>query len=505
MDIVNIDRLRFALHAQTTRERADALLSRARAALAQHLPQAIAARTPFADNGRYLFIERLEFSCAVQAAWGDDRLAEVLAGALARELAAAPADAGRATIYRDRAEYLAAFLIALAEGKAWSEWRFDEFDGLKPLSASSALRTVLGSEGATALEALARLTDVAARRVLDTLTEADAMRLLAHLAPAQGASAPSPAVLWPLLEHPLAAALAGQPRRRLAWLVLLPRTAPGHAHAATLETLAWLDALRERTRAGRLAPALHADGSPAALLAAGCAAAGLDPGPLAACSPDDCAELLARLRALEPGAERLYCPHGGAWLLLVRLLRLGWWMCWRDRLLEAGRADADPLAARLALAVVARALGGPGYAAIEADTALRSALRIDEAPAARQWPSGLQRLLASTLALEARDWLRRHAPAGRGQSRLERALQRGAYRLLAEFAQRLPGCAESSPDHLRRQCLLLGSQVRIGADRVEIELGRAPLGVLLALAGLTRCSAQLPGGRTLALLGEAER
>ncbi|MFB9240310.1 hypothetical protein IV454_24025 [Massilia antarctica] len=554
-DSVSIDRLRFALLASAVPDRAGALLARLREVFRAHVPQAIARRRPDCGDPAYLFIERLVFDCPLNAAWSDTRLADSLAKALAAALAASEAQPARALAFRDRAEYLAAFLLALADGSAWRQWCFDEFDGLKLLPVSGALRTLLIAEGDAGRTALARLTGDALRRVLESLGSADAGRLLAHLlAGPSGAPAPPPATLLRLID----AMPAGAPRRRLAWLVALGRIGPDHASTAGLDALDWLDQLRQAARAGDLNALLDADLAAAGLLAACCRTAGLADAPLAAWLDADCAGLVARLRALAPAAsgtaERWYCPHGGAWLLLVQLAHLGWWARWQARLRLASPGAANALAARLALAVVARALGGQACASIEADSVLRRALGIGDDPRAGPWTQGRQRLLANALALPAPQaaagasvilghggqrrlahieaargtiialrpcapdaaqdrpdaglpataaWWRAHDPLRSGRTQLERALGLNALNLLREFAARLPGCDEASPGHLRSQCLSQGADVAIGDGHITVHAGRAPLDVLLTLAGLKRTKVVLPDGRILALQPES--
>ncbi|MBP1202429.1 hypothetical protein JOD97_000443 [Duganella sp. 1411] len=563
IDSVTIDRLHFALVASAVPERAGALLARVCEVVRAQMPQAVARRAPDAGEPAYLFIERLVFDCPLNAAWSDARLADALAKTLVAALTASAARPERALAFRDRAEYLAAFLIALVDGGAWRQWCFDEFDGLKPLPVSGALRTLLIDEADAGRAALARLTDDALRRVLQNLSGADAARLLAHLlaGPSDGA-APAPATLLRLFDAPLSGAPGGA-AQRLAWLVALGRGAPAHANTAGLDALAWLDRLRQAARTGELNALLDADPAPPDLLAACCWTAGLADAPLAAWADADRAELEARLRALAPArgaaagsggtAERWYCPHGGAWLLLVQLARLGWWARWRSRLQVSNPGTAPALAARLALAVVARALGGPACAAIEADSVLRRALGIADEPHAAPWAQGHQRMLTKALALPAAPsaggaavvlgqgarrrlaqleaargtivalrplgpgvapdvpdaglaataaWWQAHDPLRGGGTPLERALQLNALNLLREFAARLPGCDEASPDHLRSQCLSQGADVVIGDGHIAVHPGRAPLDVLLTLAGLKRASVVLPDGRTLALQPE---
>lgn len=84
------------------------------------------------------------------------------------------------------------------------------------------------------------------------------------------------------------------------------------------------------------------------------------------------------------------------------------------------------------------------------------------------------------------------------QRRLLALLARG---LLHDFAWRLPGFAQASVRHLRRNFLAIDAELEFGAERCIARLGHAPLDVLLSITGAKRRDVRLPwwGDRTLAL------
>src|SRR5262245_49191736 len=81
-----------------------------------------------ASDGEMVFIERLAVDCSANTAWDDDAIAAHLARRLALALQARVTDP-LVLRFRDRAEYVAAALVAFADGQASRCWRFDELDG----------------------------------------------------------------------------------------------------------------------------------------------------------------------------------------------------------------------------------------------------------------------------------------------------------------------------------------------------------------------------------------
>jgi len=566
-----IDRLHLSVVASAAPARADALLARLREVAARKLGEAIAAGLPDVADESVVFIDRLDFDCALNAAWDDEQLARACARDFVHALTA-QADAAGVRRFADRAEFVASFAIALADGDAERCWWFDEFEGLRLLPRSSALRTVLGGEGAAAWAALARLTDAAAQRVLQTLTPADARRLMSALGRADGGLAPPLAGLRRALAAPLAERVPGAAHRVLAALVALAREEPASIGARAVDALQALAALHTAAASGALATHLTADASPRVALARCCAATGIAPDALAAWSEADVDELLDTLRRAAPSppdvatADAERSAWGGTWLLVALLARLGWWQRWQDAGRDASGEHAGDLAHSLVLAVAARALLGDAHALLTEDPLLRRifgdphpapaagwlrhVLRLPLAPprasAFATTPLGAGRrrrvalieadrgsivglfrpaqaaaavaaalpadaVLVSTgePSSEAPDdlaaaiaWWQAHGPAASHGALddlddLDDLLAIVALNLLREFASRLPGCRESSPAYLRSQCLSMSAHVTLDDACIGVRLGRAPLDVLLTLAGINRGTTVLPDGRAL--------
>jgi hypothetical protein len=132
--------------------------------------------------------------------------------------------------------------------------------------------------------------------------------------------------------------------------------------------------------------------------------------------------------------------------------------------------EADAAARAMALHVAARALDPRDVTRALDDPALRIAFGVDR-------PRRLLRRARGCVSAK-------HA----------------AERLLVEFASRVPGLAGSSPRYLRRMALSLGATVEREAGVTRARLGRAPLDVLLVIAGCKRGVVELPGGVAVELL-----
>jgi len=492
-----IDRLPLSIVAAASADRAERVTRQMRDGLARGLPAALQAacgRT-FDDDERHVFIDRLDVHCAVASHWDDAAIARAFAQRLARALLSSAPDPGT-MVFRDRPEYLAAFLVAAADGTASSRWWFEEFAGLFALPASAAIRTATIADPAAGILSLARLTREALARVLAVLTQGDARRILAAVV-AAGADGPTATLAEILAAEASAPSIVDTDSARvaLATVVALERTRRGTGNGRAVTAIDWLADMRRGVRAGLFAPWLEGAAGDAAALAARAAAAGIVMPPRDLSDNDAVCvvEHLRRVNGTSAGdgarapsesdadAVVLHTPYGGALLLGALIARLGWWAEWPSW---------------LALAVAARALGGPRAAhAMAADEALRRAFGVERSgreAVRRRSPARSRRAIARVVpaAATARD----HSVDG--------ALRIAARVLLREFARRLPGCERASARYLRRQCLAGQAVVTIAPARVDARLGRAPLDVLLRLSGLHRAEVTLPDGRVWSLVAE---
>ncbi len=489
--MLEIDRLSLEVRAAAAPERAGSLASRLRdAAIAGIERNRYALSLPGAPA--YLFVDRVALQCTVSSDWDDAAIgAEVarsLAAALERGL-----DLPGTVAFRDRAELLAAFYFALAEGCAWERWWFEAFDGLRPLASSAALRTSVMNEHAIGIAALARLTETSLSRVLGLLTSTDAARLLAWLGERPAAAATPILVLWK------ASALLSGARDdhggMLRALIHAERAAPGAAGGDALRELKAMAALRAASARGELRMGNASDLPADAALRAALAQLSMEAHWLDRLAESDAAQIARELfsnKDSEPSSpegaagERLSTQRGGAFVLLKTMDWLGWPALWRRGLArpdvnsDAPDVDLDALVRALAWAVALRALGAHEAARGFGDPALQRVFQVER-----------------PLAL-----LRRRRRAVKALLH-EASISQTAKALLLGLSSRVPGLAGASPDYLRRNVLTLPATVERHGDGCVVRLGRAPLDILLVLAGAKSGRLALPGGALLELRAEA--
>ena len=334
--MLDIDELHLAVEASAASDRAELLFRRVTQAVAERMPDALAALRAAADvdDGREIFVERLDVECAAASHWDPDGIARALAQGVQRALIAATTPH---MVFRDRAEYVAGFMIARVDGVAGRRWWYDAFAGLEPLSVSNALRTVIIDEGEGGIAALARLTPNDATRVLAALNHTDACRVLDWLT-CRPAVPPPVTVLWratATLPH-----LEGDPGAWIATLIAAERAVPGAAGASALMLLQAFRALRERARREPAAFVMAAD--PRQTLTWWSAGGDLDARWVDALDSHDVAMICTDLAVAVDSAEHLgpenaaapdadrFTRLGGAFVLGVVLARLGWIEAWRD-------------------------------------------------------------------------------------------------------------------------------------------------------------------------------
>ena len=502
---VEIDRLPLTFLTAASPDRVELVWRAARDAIEATLPVELAAAcgTQLDADDAYIFIDRLEVGCAVRSEWTADAVASTFATQLVRKLLKERSEGG-ARVYGDRTEYVSAFLAATIDGVAFTRWWFAEFDGLARLSASACIRTVLTNEGSLGWGALARLTPDLLHRVVSSLDDGDADRLLdgLELGPIGADASAVVAALRPALAAPL----RSRSQRLAVALAGLVRSG-GRATRRSASALSGLTMIADAARAGRLKASI--DAASAATLSAWCAGAGVDDAGRAALLALD-AMVLGAFVAEHAGArtdgddgEREapavfdLTPFGGALLLAVVLTRLGWWGEWRDRLTRDGPAGerADGLAASLALAVVARALDPPRPSTIERDSVVRRAFGLTGPPGPGRHDTATNRPLREALAASVGDGGTTSAATS-----FRSLVQVHARTLLTEFGRRVPGCEGSSAAYLRTRLLSLPAAV--APDGSAARLGHAPLDVLLGLSGLKRAAVAFPDGRRLVLSGD---
>ncbi len=152
--------------------------------LGEALAAALPRWLPRGDEGVW-FLRRLETHVDWGLAQNPQRLAAAWAGEIARAMAAVmqdDSDGSNLLYFPNRPAYLAQFLADVASGRAWGKWYYQEFDGLRALPVSAALRTAICDDSETGLSALLLLGAPQLAAVLEALAEADALRVLDGIA-----------------------------------------------------------------------------------------------------------------------------------------------------------------------------------------------------------------------------------------------------------------------------------------------------------------------------------
>ena len=119
----------------------------------------------------------LDTGCDIEQA--SRNLAQCIARQLVEKIEGAAPDVVR---FRSDADYVARFIEDLSKGRAWGQWFYAAFDGLRVLPASWAIRTVLVSDPQVGRRALARISPSQWRGIAAALDAADAIRIVGALA-----------------------------------------------------------------------------------------------------------------------------------------------------------------------------------------------------------------------------------------------------------------------------------------------------------------------------------
>lgn len=551
--MIDIDRFQFSIRAHTVRERVPAIEARLRDVAQGPLLRALRSldeRALGADDGTLVFIDRLALGLAVNTAWADDTLAMHLARGMAGSVAASLAATGAHPApgvrrFADRAAWLAQYLVDRVDGGAARHWWFDELDGLAMLPVPTALRTVLTTQGEDAFAAIAQLSEPLLARVLTSLGELEQARVLKAWRERPGGNAVPVARLLAAATQTRQASNAETLRAAVA----LERKMPGAIHARSIDMLGGLSALVHALAAEpALAAGLRADA-----LAQTCQRVGMDTAWLTGLNLEERNTLRQGLLALVPdeadtpprsagaagvsaqgapprtAAFSARSPHGGVFVLAT-VMHWRRWLELAAQVLQAwpeAAGVAPQLGRALLLAAAARALqaapvdgegddidGGKAPRAtrqppVVHDSALARAFDVPAAPDALALPR--QHTLAASAVLRA--WIRdAAASSGAGADArgadgpdtrapeheaagLDALLHHAGSALLTVLAARVPGCEAASPAWLRANLLSGSAQLDLSPERgaLDVRLTRAPLHVLLLVAGLTSGRWRLPG------------
>ena len=528
--MIDIDHFELAIRARTVRERVPQIQARLRDVVLgplqrnlQTLPSAALAAAAGDDARALVFIDRVALNLHVNTDWSDDTLARHMAAGVASALGHAvqgPAPGLRR--FDNRASWLAHYLVARISGQGDSHWWFDELDGLRLLPLASALRTVLCSQGEDAFAAISQLSAPLLSQLVAGLGELEPARVLNAWRERPSKLELGFAALW-------LAALQTQdnsPAQVLHAAVALERQASGAVNARCLDLLQALAQMAHGVRNTARSGSLTLD------LTQLCQDHGVPPTTLLLLKADERVELLHELQALQattavastpadkaqtaPDQSTPLCASfqarsaNGGVFVLVSVMQ---WRRWPEMALSVLQASAytGVLCRALMLAVASAAL------AAEQDDRNQPGNGPDEKtrplPTARQPPALQDSGLLSAFALPdarallnehdaaagavLRRWLRDTAAATQAADKaavsdehaeLDALLRQAASVLLEALATRVPGCAGASGAWLRANLLSSSAHMNLKADSatLDVRLTRAPLHVLLLVAGLTQ-------------------
>lgn len=448
------------------------------------------SRLDIADAGGIWLIRRLD----VHAAVGTGASPAAAAGALAQKITRAvehvlDAGPGQPGVlwYPGRPAFLAQWIVDLSRDRVAGRWEYAEF-GTAPLSA--AVRERAGAEPGAVLAALRALPADDLGRVMTLLAPADAAAIV-HAVALRTGSGDAAAVARAVAVLRDSGRLPADLRRATLSAVItlgddISLTAAGQARDLVQVALA-LRACDPKDRPALVRAMRSADARALARLG--------HSGLAAALAGWDERERGAAVGVLAAPAEAEQSRSGGLFLLLPLLAELplataaGGWPACRDVAAERVVA-ALALGAALGAGVAvlsdpwARlALGLPEN--LDRDIAGWSRLvRAEDRERLETALGPVLALRADAIAGDRHDESLLPGPPIAGPA--AQAVRLAAAALLRELSYRLPGMALASASHLRRNVLTLDAQVRAGDQQVVVELGRAPLSMLLSVTGMNR-------------------
>lgn len=505
--------------------------------LAQHISST--------DDAIWL-IRRLDVVMSMNAAWDPDQIARVWAQQIALALVQilnAGVDGTNAIRFGNRAEYVSHFLGDLVAGTAWSRWYYKEFEGVRLLTQSSAIRTVVTRDPVVGTDALLMLPSAALTQVIASLSIQDARQLLAVIPNGENVVSERECleVAWRMYKTMHGDVGPGSEVHQTLRLVLeVLRLHPewtGETLVAATRAIVAL--IRIAATTPETLPAIQR------VLVSGRAIAWQlymivsleDVGllvPLASSHPawlDRVIRVLthadgrAKRRLGEEEPEIRATPFGGAFLLLPSIAALpferatdGWLGC-----------DETSAASLTRFLILAKCLGGSSLPRLMLDPVMRDLLGVDpklgigaiSAWLAALTPAQLAQFQEVLIAFGAlpiaavsrsdeadsvsassvvtyefaaarRDARYLSFPTGiRESSAVRRTLGRIAARVLRDLSGRLPGFSRASFPHLHANFLSINATLEEQENRRVVRLSRPPFDIILNMTGMSRATYRL--------------
>ncbi len=401
--------------------------------------------------------------------------------------------------FSNEADLLRSFVIDAAASRT-DKWYYSRFDGLKALSTTAQIRTVLCTAGLNGLDALVGMTTRQLQQMIAAISENDAGKIWITLA----AQVPEAAVVESLPElrrtwqteggfapdgggemrwalHMAVAALRGQKSDARSWLVA---ARPIGRLMRVLRTMAQADC---GFVIDSLATARHEN---LHRVLNGVDVQALEP--LLGCPRTVLAEFLEQRPAAEDFPERRYTPFGGVFFLLPFLDAL-----------PIPSAIRSPSLFRFW--ILLKCLGNANAVRLFEDPLIREVIQIDPELSAEsfcEWQRaiGMRALRLTRRSHQASDLIRDnsgHATPSdfrylclprllSGGARRDRWLNTSALLVMRSLAWRLPGFSTASLPHLFVNFLDFPASVEEYSDRRVVRLGTPPLQVLLNMTGICR-------------------
>lgn len=475
------------------------------------------------------FIRRLDVDLSMNTKWPPEVAARVWADSISRAVAAVQ-KAGVITEnvvrFDDRAAYLAQFLVDLVDDAAWSRWYYQSFSGLKHLGKSSAIRTVVAREAATAIEGLSRLPSHKSRRITDSVSPADARNLFKTLNSSPSGDVANLQSIWRCIEEQEFYS-TGWTGDKATFAVIVETVRTGHrfTYSSVGQLTRAIFTLQDIFRAGLVSPALIKSAilgsNPADLYRLLTPLESENLISLAGCKVEDINEVfeaLGRLshqltQAAKPDTDgqssartEIYTSQfGGVFLLLpfldsLELNKVSY--LWEMN--ETDNIAADE--SMLRILILSMCLGGRSLPDLLLDSAVRLVLGLHNTISLKSivaWYENVSMLqkreLCKHIVAQARRLQYRTDTSRKPDYEYlgfrnsfanspgdMRSIGLAARMVLTAFANRLSGFSNSSLPYLYHNFLSCNAVVEVSDDRIVATLSRPPLDVILNMTGMSR-------------------
>jgi hypothetical protein len=456
-----------------------------------------------ADKSVWVIDElNVDFLMDVSAA-PPEELAEFWAAQIAQSLfrtfSAGP-DGEHVIRYKNRSEYLARFLRDLADGRAWGQWYYSQFETLRSLPTNAAMREALFREPDEAESTLLHLYQAGQLNSIAGFLSAFDQRLLVELCSPEETT-PSGACFSAVLN----AWKDLGPRRQALDLELYAQMRSSHPQLSAAEVRSsithlsviarWIElpqfntlasALRagDLDRAMKLLPPQEQD---TLLFLYSLSAA--EPAWIGTLSsldnPDDSVLITEQPPLLNAGVSHFRSSLGGLFLLLPGLAE-------NKELVSIFGGEEDKILRYLLLL----ACCGLHPEDVTNDPALLLAAGLDSAPEpaalrSTQLPAALDQYEFATNEQDFQPF-QTHLSQLHFNDRVCAQLAKSAALLTKLLAQRLPGLGNSSPGFLWRNVVSGDTWFTSGQGKILVELSDRPLEIVMRMAGFHELILHLP-------------